>query len=534
MDTTPPTAPHSPAPGPDRVVVAAALAGGGAAVAGALLLGAGQGAGGLAVLLVLTALVAVVAAPWRVGLRRAAAPDASPAALVLTPLAEVAVVLVGLSGAAALLVRPGLAPAALGGGLWLLGLATSALLAAAALGRHGQLLATGLGLLVVGLPYLAGPAMASAPAGARQTLLELTLLTPVPVLAGTTAGVDVLRGEVLYEGFPLAQALPYAYASPGTAAVAVLGAVAAALLALGVRLGLRPRLPALSAPSAPVRAGLGALALLLLAAAPARAQLVPTPAGTGGAGGEGTLQTRVQLGYWVPLLEGKIKLDGFKGQLTGSNLSFKRVLDMDPALVVPTFEVHLNWASLGKISLQYIESRWTGEKVTAVARKFEEVLIEPASILETTYYYRSISFTGELEVPILDFAKLRLLFTTRYVKHEVRIREYKTTGRLASMRNSVEGILPVLGAGGEVFIWGPIWLYGDIQWLDFRTSLFGGSDKRYDLKYLEWHAGARLELVEHAHISVEYFLLETTVRKGRTDEYEQGLHGFRLQVAILF
>jgi len=532
MDT-PATAPPHSVPGPDRLVVAAALAGGGAAVAGALLLAAGQGAGGLAVLLVLTALVAVVAAPWRVGLRRAAAPDASPLALVVRPLAEVAVVLVGLSGAAALLVRPGLAPATLGGGLWLLGLTTAVLLAAAALGRHGQLLATGLGLLVVGLPYLAGPAMASAPAGARQTLLELTLLTPLPVLAGTAAGVDVLRGEVLYEGFPLAQALPYAYASPGAAALAVLAAVAAALLALGVRLGLRPRLPA---PSAPARAGLWALALLLLAAAPARAQggLVPTPAGTGGGAGEGTLQTRVQLGYWVPLLEGKIKLDGFKGQIKGSNLSFKRVLDMDPALVIPTFEVHLNWASLGKISLQYIESRWTGERVTAVPRKFEEVLIEPASILETVYYYRSIAFTGELEVPILDFAKLRLLFTTRYVKHEVRIREYKTTGRVASMHNSVEGILPVLGAGAEMFIWGPIWLYGDIQWLDFRTSLFGGSDKRYDLKYLEWHAGARLELVEHAHISLEYFLLETTVRKSDTDEYEQGLHGFRLQVAILF
>lgn len=532
MDTTaataPPTPPPATVPGPDRLVVAAALAGGGAAVAGALLLAAGQGAGGLAVLLVVTALVAVVAGPWRVGLRRAAAPGASPAALVLRPLAEVAVVLAGLVGAAALLVRPGLGPAALGGGLWLLGLAAATLLAAAALGRHGQLLATGLGLLVVGLPYLAGPAMAQAPAGARQALLDLTLLTPVPVLAGTAAGVDVLRGEVLYEGFPLAQALPYAYASPATAAVAVLAAVAAALAALGVRLGLRPR----SLPPAP----LWALALLLVTAAPASAQggLVPTPAGTGGAGGEGTLQTRVQLGYWVPLLEGKIKVDGFEGQTKGSNLSFKRVLDLDPALVIPTFEVHLNWAGLGKISFQYIEARWNGEKVTAVARTFEEVFIEPRSILETVYHYRSVSFTGELEVPVLDFATLRLLFTTRYVKHEVRIREYKTTGQVASMHNTVEGILPVLGAGADVFIWGPIWLYGDIQWLDFRTSIFGGSDKRYDLKYLEWHAGARLELVEHAHISLEYFVLETTVRKSKTDEYEQGLHGFRLQVAILF
>lgn len=474
----------------------------------------------------MTALVAVVAAPWRVGLRRAAAAGASPGALVLRPLVEVAAVLAGLSLAAALLVRPGLGLAALGGGLWVLGLATAALLAAAALGRHGQLLASGLGLLAVGLPYLAGPAMARAPAGARQALLELTLLSPVPVLAGTTAGVDVLRGEVLYEGFPLAQALPYAYASPGAAALAVLAAVAGALLLLAVRLGLRPALPR----PAPLVAAL----LLLLAAAPARAQLVPTPAGTGGGGGEGTLQTRVQLGYWVPVIEGKVEIDGFDGAVQGTDLSFQRVLDLEPALVIPSFEVHLNWAGLGKVSVQYLESRWSGEKLSGVARRFEEVLIEPSSILDTTYYFRSISVTGELEIPVLDFAKLRILFTTRYVKHEIKIREYKSTGFLASMRNSVEAILPVLGAGADIFIWGPIWLYGDIQWLDFRTNLFGGGDDEYKLGYTEWHAGVRLELIQHAHISLEYFFLDTEVVKEKTDEYEQNLAGFRLQVAILF
>ena len=80
-------------------------------------------------------------------------------------------------------------------------------------------------------------------------------------------------------------------------------------------------------------------------------------------------------------------------------------------------------------------------------------------------------------------------------------------------------------------------VYGDVQWLDFRTSTFGAEDKRLTFKYREWRAGVRLELVEHAHIMAEYYSIETLVREGfneNKEEYRQNLQGVRVQVAILF
>lgn len=500
---------------PLRRAALALLLGAGGAVA--LLLGAGTGAGGVAFLLVALAATAAVVAPWRV----AAAPgEASGPARALHATAEVAALLAGALLAAAVVARSGLGGALLGGGAWLLGFAALLAALAAAAGRAGQAVATAAGLLLLAAPYALGPALVDLDAAGRQAALDRVLLTPVPVLAGSFAGVDVLRGEVLYAGFPLGQTTPYAYAAPGAA----LGALVAALAAVGAALGAATARARRLAPA-------GALLLLLLLPGRAEAQLIETPAGTDGSGEIGGLQTRVQLGYWVADLRGKSKLDGFNNAQEGSNLSFRRVLELDPIFVLPTFEVHLSWANAGRVSVQYLEAGWDGETQTAVGRNIEEVFIEPGNILDTRYRFRSIALAGELHIPILDFATLRLMATTRYVYHWQKVRAFP---KGASVKNRVEGLIPVLGAGVDVYVWDMITIYGDMQWLDFRTSLFGGGDEQYEFGYREWRLGVRLELVEHAWIMLEWFHLETKVIEGGAEEYEQRLGGPRLQVAILF
>ncbi len=103
-----------------------------------------------------------------------------------------------------------------------------------------------------------------------------------------------------------------------------------------------------------------------------------------------------------------------------------------------------------------------------------------------------------------------------------------------SDRNSVETLVPTVGLGLDVSIWQIISAYGDLQYLDFSLDWFGAKDGRWDYNYREWRLGVRLELVEHAHVLLEWYSLELTVEDGRQDRYKQSLMGPRIQVAILF
>jgi hypothetical protein len=479
--------------------------------------GAGSERAALAVLLVAAAVVVAVVGPWRAAERgpRRAALD------VL--LASASVALPGLA--------LGKAGALLGGALWvaLFGLALVGLTLLVS-GRRGQVVATAAGLLLVAWPHVGGGVAAGLGRDARATALEVTLLTPLPVLGGTFAGADVLRSGRLYGEFPLGQSLPFGYASP-TLALEVVAAAALllALLAAGrARAARRPdrgRLPA----AAPL------LALGLLVALPgqAQAQLFPEPSSGDGTPQIGDLSTRVNLGYWPADLTGYLQVDARDGT-KGSKFSFDRVLELEDIFVIPTFEVSFAWENGGRIGIQYLEGVWYGEAVNGQPRRYEESVFNAGDFLESRYRYRTIALMGEVFIPltfISDALTLRIITTQRYIKQESKIRS--VTSR-QSERNSIETLVPTLGVGIDLLIWEVISGYADIQYLDFTTSWFGGEDGRWEMHYREWHVGVRLELVEHAHVMLEWYSVETTVEDGRKDKYRQDLSGPRLQVAILF
>ncbi|MCO5171112.1 MAG: hypothetical protein M9894_32720 [Planctomycetes bacterium] len=500
-----------------RRVACAGGAGAALALVALLVLRAAEHAAGRqAVLLVGAAVAAAVVAPWR-----AARGPARAAALELLALVAGALV---VAAPAAVLDGVG---GSVGGLLWvaLFGLALVGLARLA--GRAGQALATAAGLLLVAAPYVAGPLTLGLPPGARPAALEAALHTPVPVLGGTFAGADALRSGRLYREFPLVDTLPFQYPSP-TQALAVVALAALALAALAL---LRAHARRALAPRRLAPAPLLALLLLAGAAGDARAQLFPEPGGGPDGPQIGDLQTRVQLGYWVPQLTGYAQVAGFDGERPGSQLSFRRVLELDPIYMLPTFEVHLAWQNAGRIYAQYFEGVWHGEATTDVPRFFEEAEYPAGAFIETRYRYRTIALGGELHIPISDFLTLRLLTTQRYVKHEIRVR---SVAQGISERNSLETFMPTIGGGIDVFIWNVISAYADIQWLDVSTTLFGAADPRWQFRYTEWRVGVRLELVQHAHVSVEMYSLDTTITDGRRDRFRQHLFGPRLQVAILF
>ena len=386
--------------------------------------------------------------------------------------------------------------------------------------RAGQALATGFGLIALALPYLVG----ALPLG-PETALGLVLHSPLPILSGTCAGEDLLRQGSLYRLLPAAQSVPYAYASP----LAALGS--AALLAALVWAPLLRRLR----PSPRVSGALASCVLVGLLLAPQEVQAQglfpsPTPANTGG-----DLTTRVRLGYFLPILDGYVRLDTSRkaqDQRRGEALDWERQLDLDQNFLVPTFEIELAWEQTGGLRLQYIESFWRGE-VQNNQRIFqvEEVRINVSNILETRYRFRTIALGGYVDVPIMEFLNARIMTTFRYVKNEVKIR---ASPQGVSVRNSQESLVPTVGAGLDVFVWNIISVYGDIQWLDFRTSIFGGEDDRWRFRYREWRAGVRLELVEHAHVSVEWYSLFLDIRDYNHETYRTDIEGIRVMVSIAF
>jgi hypothetical protein len=90
-------------------------------------------------------------------------------------------------------------------------------------------------------------------------------------------------------------------------------------------------------------------------------------------------------------------------------------------------------------------------------------------------------------------------------------------------------IIPAVGPGFDIFIVDKVYLYGSVEWLDL--SYGGGHNLVYH--YREAHAGVRLELVEAAHIGVEYYLLEVGAEDSR-HSYRQRIMGPKVWVEVQF
>ncbi|MEZ6187765.1 MAG: hypothetical protein R3F62_22495 [Planctomycetota bacterium] len=497
------TAPH-PAPS----FVLAGLVGGACALPA--LASEGSGDAAASVYLLLAVALSVLAPAWA----REGAGGASTRAAVC----------VGAGGVLGAL-GPGVRPLAL---LWLLLFAAALVgLTRLARGARGQALGTAVGLGLLAWPYLG--LSGALPADAA---LAAAVRSPLAVLCGSFADLDVLRAA-LYTEFEAVQETPYSYLSPAVALGWAAAAAGLAWLLAGVAALWRRSGRALPAPRAAAVVALLACA----AAAPSQGQEIFTPSPRGGVGPQiGDLTTRVQLGYFVPDLAGYVRVDGNNGQRS-NRFSFRRTIDLDPLYVLPTFEVSLGWQNGGRLWVQYFEARWNGETQTANSLFFEEQVIPAQSFIDSRYAYRTIAAGGELHIPLAEWALLRITTIQRYVKHEFRVRAFSSQRTFVSSRDSLETFVPTIGGGVDIFAWGVVTVYGNMQWLDFRTSLFGGEDGKYEVAYREWSAGVRLELIEHAHIMGEWFSLEHTFRRGDSSQretYRTELNGVRIQVAILF
>ena len=507
----------------------------GPALAGALLCGVAVSAGaGFALLLVLSAVGLCVLTPWR-----SAGTEALSGAALRGGAASVAWVL-GAGGVALLALPESRAYVPAAAGYLLLG-ALSLLclsLAARALPRPwragaGALLSLGaLGLLF--LPY--GARVLFAPLSDAQAL-EGVLRAPLAALCGTFGGVDLLRQGSLYHAFPLAQSYPYAYPAPGSALLDAAGLALLSALVLGATRLPQARLTS-GARAVPSLVPAAVVLLGVLFGAPEQAEAQLFPEASQPTAPVGDMETRVTLGYYLPELSGRFALDNVVTKEPGTDYSFRRTLDLDPEFVVPTFELQLGWANAGRIFVQYLESVWRGDNQLRIDTNFEIQTFRANTILETRQRIRTIAVGGALALPVADFLSLSLITTQRYIKYETKLRGFEANGPGAAVaRNSMEVFMPTLGLGADVFLWNIVSVYGNIQWLDFSTDLVGTLDRRWDFQYHEWRLGIRLELVKHAHMSVEYYFLETRARDskdGIQEEYSSRLEGLRLQVAVLF
>jgi hypothetical protein len=487
--------------------IAAALAGAGlAATAGALASGRAQ----VALAGVLAALALGLLVPLWTEARSAQRSLRAGAALVAGAVAVV------------LALQPGWSVLSLAAylSLWLTGLAGWT----AALRRWGgQAVVSVAAVGLLALPY-----WAATPLGllSDEAAVALALHSPLGVLCETVAGVDLLRSPTLYRTFPAGQATPYTPVDlPWALALASLACAAGWAAPLLRR--LRPMRPGRTAAAAFV-----AVLVLVGAPEPAHAQLFPEPGRIEQDSGIGDLVTRVNLGYYVPFLfGGDIQLDGDDGEIKGSELDFGRDLDLQPVWLMPTFEVALSWANAGRLMIQYTEAEWVGEERMRRNLKIEEKIFRANRIIDSRYRFRTIALVGRLDIPIADWLSAWIVTTQRYVKYEARFKELPGERRV---HNSLETFLPVIGIGLEAYVYDMITIYGDLQYLDFTTSMFGGEDNEHVQRYREWKVGARLMLVEHAHVMVEFYSLETRVKERETDFYKQELQGVRVQVAILF
>ena len=96
-------------------------------------------------------------------------------------------------------------------------------------------------------------------------------------------------------------------------------------------------------------------------------------------------------------------------------------------------------------------------------------------------------------------------------------------------RENVDAYSPAFGAGVDMFVTDMVYIYGSVQWLDLPSGFLGGPV----LHYREVHGGARLEIVDHCMIGVEFYWLEVDVTAVRAS-YRQQMIGPRVWVGVQF
>jgi hypothetical protein len=382
----------------------------------------------------------------------------------------------------------------------------------------GLVLGLGAGALVLGFPYFAGNLVAALPRGAEEQVVSwIVVLCPAIATTGTFAGSDVFRSSELYDAFRPVQDVGCQYASP-LQALAV-PAVAVAILVLLAWLARRPRL------------AVAAVALVLVLGAPsgAEAQDIFGSSSTSASGStDDSMQFKVRLGYLVPFLEGNFKVSGGTPGILPTRLDLNSDLDLKLAYAIPTFEVELAWPNTARIWADYWEATWIGNFLSPGydPTTFKNIMIPAYEVGTVNYNFRTIGAHAALEIPIVDFITLELIGTVRYVHYGTRLEAPRSGIR---DRDNVDAYSPGIGAGADMFVTDMVYIYANVQWLDVSFGFIKGPA----LQYREVHAGARLEIVSHAMIGVEFYWLEVNVSSA-TDDYRQRMIGPRVWVGVEF
>jgi hypothetical protein len=298
---------------------------------------------------------------------------------------------------------------------------------------------------------------------------------------------------------------------------------ARALLAQGALAALGAGL-AWAARRLPRRAAGAAVALgvALVVLAPARAE-----AQDDASSDQGTLGVEVRLGYLYPFISGnwRVAHDAYS---PGTRLDFSRDLKLQAQYVLPTFEVHVGWKGIGRVWVDYFESRYQGTFGGANDEVFyRNVVIPQNEVGIANYEFRTIGLHGAISIPILDFITLELIGTTRYARFHSDVRAPRVA--FTHDQSTLEfPFIPGLGPGFEFFILDKLYAYGDLAWIDFSVP------KKHPLvHYREGHLGLRYELFDHLHIGGEVEWLDIELENSRFD-YTQRIIGPRLWVAAAF
>jgi hypothetical protein len=404
-------------------------------------------------------------------------------------------------------------------GAALLGLSRAA---ARRLGAGAALvLGLGVGFFLLGAPYFLGDVVSALPRTLEEPSVNaLVVVSPTLALPGTFFGIDSFREATLYRSFEPVQDVLWSYASP-VEALLLQGVLAALALGAGA---LVKRLAG--------RRVVVAAVLLLLLAAPSRAEAQifgggETPGETP-EGEIGPMTTRIRLGYIVPFIDGNFKVTGFTPENAPTRFDLNNDLHLNLQYAIPTFELDVGWQGAGRVWIEYWEAVFTGDFVSPAFQgvAFKNLVIPPDEIGIVNYRFRTISLNGRLDIPLLDWLTLQVILTTRYIHWETRFRAPKLGLRDVS---NFDVIIPAVGPGLDVFVVDKVYLYGSIEWLDI--SYGGGHNLVYH--YREAHAGLRLELVEAAHIGVEYYLLEVGADDSR-HSYRQRIMGPKVWLEAQF
>ena len=242
------------------------------------------------------------------------------------------------------------------------------------------------------------------------------------------------------------------------------------------------------------------------------------------------MNTRVRLGYIVPFIDGNFKTTGFTPDRVASRFDIDHDLNFQLQYAIPTFEVDVGWQGAGRVWLEYWELYYKGDFLSPSFEgvTWKNLKVPPGEIGIVDYRFRTIALNGRLDIPVLDFVTLQIVATTRYVHWETKMRVPKTGQKDEA---HIDYLFPCIGPGFDVFVVDKVYVYGSVQWLDLELGFGKGED--VITHYREAHAGVRLELVETAHVGVEFYCLEVGLDNDR-DSYRMRVIGPRIWVEVQF